>query len=93
MNTAVQLPKERVELLAPADVEAYLLAHGWEEDRSGSSAQGGMFRCGSDQDVTALVPRDRGLLDYAVRVGDVLHTLAVLEQRPIWEMLEALLAQ
>jgi hypothetical protein len=93
MNTAIQLPKERVALLDPSDIEGYLLTHGWEEDPSGSPAQVGRFRYGPDPRVTALVPRDRGFLDYAVRLGDVLHTLAVLERRPIWEVLETLLAR
>jgi hypothetical protein len=93
MNTSVQLPKERVELLEAADVEAYLLAHGWEEEPSDSAAKVGTFRYGPDREITVLVPRDRAFGDYALRVGDVLQTLAVLQQRPIWEVLEALLAQ
>jgi hypothetical protein len=63
------------------------------EDRSGSTAQVGTFRYGSGSKATVRVPRDRGFLDYALRVGDVLHTLAVLERRPSWEVLEALLAR
>jgi hypothetical protein len=93
MNTAIQLPKERVDLLAPADLEDYLLGHGWHEDGSGSAVHVGKFRYDADPEVAVLVPRDRAFVDYAVRVGDVLQTLAVLERRPIWEILEALLAQ
>jgi hypothetical protein len=93
MNPTVQLPKERVALLDPSDVEAYLLSHGWEEDRSSPAGQVGTFRYVPDREVTALVPRDRGFRDYTLRVGDVLHTLAVLERRPIWEVLETLVAR
>jgi hypothetical protein len=93
MKTVFQLPKGRVELLEPADVQTYLLAHGWEEEPSGSPAPVGTYRYGPDREVTVLVPRDRAFGDYALRIGDVLHTLAVLANRPIWEMLDALLAQ
>ena len=93
MNTAIQLPKEQVALLDPLDVEHYLVTHGWEEDPGGSAAQVGTFRYGLEPKATVLVPRDRSFLDYAVRLGDILHTLAVLERRPIWEVLETLLAR
>jgi hypothetical protein len=93
MNPAVQLPKERVALLDPSDIEAYLLGHGWEEDRSGPAGQVGTFRYGSDREVMVRVPRDRGFRDYALRVGDVLHTLAILERRPIRDVLETPVAR
>lgn len=93
MSPTVQLPKERVALLDPADIEGYLRTHGWVEDRGGSTAQVGRFQYGPDGDVTVRVPRDRGFLDYAMRVGDVLHTLAVVEHRPSWEVLETLLTR
>jgi hypothetical protein len=92
MNPTLRLPRERVAALQPADLEAYLLAHGWEEDDAASSAQAGAFRYRRQPDVTVLVPRDRDVLDYAVRVGDVLQTLAVVERRPAWEVLDNLSA-
>jgi hypothetical protein len=88
MNPTLRLPRERVAALQPADLETYLLAHGWEEDDAMSSAQVGRFRYRRQPDVTVRVPRDRDFLDYAVRVGDVLQTLAVVERRPAWEVLD-----
>jgi hypothetical protein len=70
-----------------------LLAHGWEEDDAASSAQVGAFRYRRQPDVAVLVPRNRDLLDYAVRIGDVLQTLAVVERRPAWEVLDNLSAR
>jgi hypothetical protein len=92
MTPALQLPKERVTLLDPGDVEAYLLVHNWEEDASTSSPTIAVFRYGPSSEVAVEVPRDRGFLDYALRVGDVLQTLAVVERRKVWEVLEDLLA-
>jgi hypothetical protein len=92
MNPTLRLPRERVAALLPADLEGYLLAHGWEEDGAASSAKVGVFRYLRQPDITALVPRDRHFLDYAVRVGDVLQTLAVVERRPTWEVLDYLSA-
>jgi hypothetical protein len=92
MTAALQLPKERVTLLDPADVETYLLSHDWQEVRALSSAQVGTFRYRPSPGVSVLVPRDRGFLDYALRVGDVLQALAVVERRKAWEVLEDLLA-
>jgi hypothetical protein len=90
MTPALQLPKERVALLDAADLEAYLLAHDWEEDATSSSAQVGTFRYRPSPEITVRLPRDRAFLDYALRVGDVLLTLAVVERRKAWEVLEDL---
>lgn len=93
MNSALRLPKERADALAPQDLETYLLTHQWEEDRSQSSAKVGAFHHRSVPEVSVLVPRDRRFLDYALRVGDVLETIAVMERRTAWEVLEDLTAR
>ncbi len=92
MTPASQLPKEQVALLAPADVEGYLLTHDWAENPAASSAKVGTFCYRPSPEVAVMVPQDRGFLDYALRVGDVLQTLAVVERRKVWEVLEDLLA-
>jgi hypothetical protein len=92
MTPAFQLPKERVSLLAPADIEAYLLSRDWQEDRPASSAQVGTFRYRPSPEIAVMVPRDRAFGDYALRVGDVLATLAVVERRKGWDVLEDLLS-
>jgi hypothetical protein len=92
MTAALQLSQERVTLLDPADVQRYLLTHDWDEDRIASSAKVGAFRYRPSPEITVLVPRDRKFSDYALRVGDLLQTLAVIERRKAWEVLEDLLA-
>jgi len=35
-----------------------------------------------------VLPRDKGFVDYALRLGEVLVTLATVEKKTAWEMLE-----
>jgi hypothetical protein len=93
MTPTLQLPKEQVALLDAADVEAYLLGHDWQEDPGASSSKVGTFRYRPSPEVVIRVPRDRAYLDYALRVGDVLQALAVVERRKAWEVMEDLLAR
>jgi hypothetical protein len=93
MNPTLRLPKERVLALDPADLEAYLLAHGWEADRRASSADVGVYRIPADPAAEILLPRDRGFVDYALRVGELLQALAAVERRTAWEVLEDFLAR
>jgi hypothetical protein len=86
MNSALRLPKERAEALSPQDLEGYLLTHGWKEDTAASTKKVGEFRHRTVPEATVRVPRDRRFLDYALRVGDVLEAIAVIERRPAWEV-------
>src|SRR5262249_49885100 len=92
MNPTLRLPKERLLALDPADVEAYLLARGWEADRKASSAEAGVCHLPADPEAEILLPRDRGFVDYALRLSEVLQALASAERRTAWEVLEALSA-
>jgi hypothetical protein len=93
MNPTLQLPKERVHALDPADVEAYLSAQGWKVDRQRSSPDVSVYHHPADLEAEILVPLDKGFIDYALRVGEVLQALAALERRTAWEVLEDLSAQ
>ncbi len=93
MNRAFRLPKERLLALDPADVEAYLLARGWEADRKASSAEAGVYHLPADPEAEILLPRDRGFVDYALRLSEVLQALAAAERRTAWEVLEDLAAR
>jgi hypothetical protein len=93
MNRTLRLPRERVLALDPADVEAYLLARGWEADRKASSAEAGVYHLPADPDAEILLPRDPGFIDYALRMSEVLQALAAAERRTAWEVLEDLSAR
>jgi hypothetical protein len=90
MNPTLRLPKERVLALDPKDVEAYLLARGWEADSRASSPAVGVYHRPADTAAEVLVPRDRGFVDYALRLSEVLQAVATVERRTAWEVLEDL---
>jgi hypothetical protein len=93
MSPTHRLPKERVLALDPKDVEAYLLARGWEADPRASSPTAGIYRWPANAEVETRVPRDHGFVDYALRLSEVLQAVAAMEHRTAWEMLEDLLAR
>ncbi len=93
MNRTLRLPKDQVLALDPADIEAYLIARGWEADRKASSAVAGVYHLPSDPEAEILLPRDRGFADYALRLSEVLQALAGAERRTAWEVLEDLSAR
>lgn len=93
MNPTLRLPKERVLALDPADLQAYLLARGWKADRRASTPDAGVYHFPTDPAAEIVLPRDRGFVDYALRVGEVLQALAAVERRTAWEVLEDVLAR
>ncbi len=79
MKTVIRDPSA-VAILRPVEVMAYLRAKYWCE----REAQAGRFSAWvyeADETIEALVPLDSELPDFALRMGDVLHTLAAVEQR------------
>jgi hypothetical protein len=93
MSPALRLPRDRILALDPSDVEAYLLAHGWEPDRKASTPEAGVYHLPSDGQAEILLPRDKGFIDYALRVSEVLQAVAAAERRTAWEVLEDFTAQ
>jgi hypothetical protein len=69
-----------------------LRAQGWQERAEASSERIGVFRHPSSPEEEILVPRDRRFVDYALRVGEVLTAMAVVENRTAWEVLDELSA-
>ena len=66
-----------VAALRPTEVTAYLRASGWkQQDRRDTWAV-----WSKDEDVEVIVPLSRQLHDFALRMGDVLRTLSMIEQR------------
>src|SRR4051794_20673809 len=90
MNPTLRLPKERLLALDPADVEAYLLARGWEGCREASSPEVRVYRRSDDPEAEILLSPDRGFVDYALRLSEVLQALATAERCTAWEVLEDL---
>jgi hypothetical protein len=88
MSAGIQLPRDRVVALDVAKIEAYLAAHGWERDPKLSSPEAAIYHLRADPHVEVILPRDRNLVDYALRVSEVLQALAVAERRTAWEVLE-----
>jgi len=72
---------------SPADLAMYLRVHGWElHSRSDASAQ--WTKVVDGEEYEAVLPLDAGLRDYASRVLDVLHVLAVVEGRSELDILQ-----
>jgi hypothetical protein len=90
MNAGMLLPRERVVALDPAKIEAYLVTHGWERDADLSSPEAGIYHLAADPQAEVVLPRDKDLVDFALRVGEVLQAVAVAERRTAWEVLEQL---
>jgi hypothetical protein len=88
MSAGILLPRDRVVALDVAEIEAYLVAHGWERDPELSSREAAIYHLPADPRVEVILPRDKNLVDYALRVGEVLQALAVAERRTAWEVLE-----
>ena len=88
----LRLPKERVQALDPTALESHLRAHGFQERAEASTARVGVFRHPSGPDEDVLVPRDKRFVDYALRVGEVLTTLAVVGKQTAWQVLDELSA-
>ncbi len=90
MNSAFQLPRDRVSALEPATVEAHLLARGWEADPGAFSPEGGVYRHPSDPAAEILLPRDKSFIDFALRMAEAVQVLSVAERRKVWDVLDEL---
>jgi hypothetical protein len=89
----MQLPRDQVLALDPDCVEEYLQSHGWKADPRASSVEVGVYRSPADPEAEILLPRNRGFVDYALRLSEVIVTLGAAEHRKAWEVLEELGAQ
>jgi hypothetical protein len=67
----------------PLELAAYLRANGWRQEADIGGGKGSLWLLhrsdGSEYDVT--LPAKRDLADYALRMSEVLHTLAEVERR------------
>jgi hypothetical protein len=79
--------------LKPLEVASYLRVRGWRQEAEiGDKGSIWVFPAsgdGDEADITLPLRRDLG--DFALRMGDVLRTLAAVEQRPETEVLHDLM--
>lgn len=90
MSTAPRLSKEQVAALQPGDVTAYLQTRGWRPLSSEHEGSGTVFQHPSFRGVELLVPSDQRLGDYAVRMAEVIVSLARVEDRTATQVLREL---
>jgi hypothetical protein len=72
---------EAVRAIQSVDAALYLRAAGWKQQDAQSSRASIWLHTANGAEFEALVPMDRELRDYALRMGDLLQTLALFERR------------
>lgn len=87
MTATLKLPKEELSALRPEDVQLYLASRGWQKEATAPSAKATVYRFPQEPDAEIVLPRNRELADYALRMGDVAQMIAAVEQRPIREVI------
>lgn len=92
MSPAFKPPKDQVEALRPRDVQHYLVSRGWVADDEESSPVASIYRNPAVADVELILPIRRDLGDYILRMADILQALAIVEKRPVLEVLNDLSA-
>ena len=71
-----------LETIQPQQVMSYLDAHGWSERRQlGDKAVLWQYTSAADKRFEVLLPLDRGLLDFPLRMDQALYNIALAEQR------------
>jgi len=92
MSPTWKLPKDQIESLRPRDVQHYLTSRGWVVDERESMAIASVYRHPTLNDAEVLLPLDHNLADYKLRMADVAQALAIVERRPILQVLNDLSA-
>lgn len=90
MNTPTRLPRDQVVALRPGDVKLYLTSRGWAPEANGGHPKAVALHHPEHRGVELLVPMERTLGDYALRMADVVVALARLEDRPVAQILNDL---
>jgi hypothetical protein len=70
---------EAVSVIQPVYAALYLRANAWEQGATVAGRSSIWTRRCGDEEFEALLPLDRGLADYALRMGDLLSVLAIAE--------------
>lgn len=75
---------DAVQAIMPADAALYLRAAGWTRQQSDAppGRASAWLRTVDNEEFEALLPMDRELRDYAMRMGELLCVLSAAEKRP-----------
>ena len=92
MSPTLKLPRDRIEALRPRDVQHYLASRGWTPVEEESTPIASIHRHPTMGNAEVIVPLRRELADYALRMADIAQALAIVEQRPVLEVLSDLSA-
>ncbi len=85
---------ETLKTIEPDQLAAYLLAHGWYEDRPFlENATVWLYKGDEAGEFEILLPVRRELGDYAARISDAIKTLEVVEKRSQLDILSELLTK
>ena len=90
MNLLWKLPRNQVESLRIRDVQSYLTSRAWTVVEDETTPLASVYRNPKHHDAEVLLPLDEDLLDYALRMADIVQTLAVVEKRGPFEVLDEL---
>ncbi len=90
MNFTRRMERDQFEMLRPQDVGHYLTSRDWEIAEDESSQRVAIYRHRAIAGIEIVLPIRRDLGDYALRMSDLVQTLASLEDRPIVEILNDL---
>jgi hypothetical protein len=79
MKASIQDP-QALQALSPLDIAAYLRTRGWQEVQADPRASRWILRR-KKEEFEVLLPLDRQLRDYSLRISELLASLAAVEQR------------
>ena len=90
MNTPSRLPRDQMLALRPGDVKLYLTSQGWIPQATNGSNRRLSLHHPQHRGVELLLPMERTLGDFALRMGEVVVGLAQIEDRPVGQVLNDL---
>jgi hypothetical protein len=77
---------EAVRSIPPMDAALYLRSRGWSMQSDQTDLRSVWLRTVGNDKFEALLPMDRELRDYALRMGELLGVLAIAEGRSQWQV-------
>lgn len=89
MNAVVR-DRDALTALLPLNAAAYLRTHGWQEAHSEAGRYAIWLLNDGERTLEVLLPLNREFDDYAIRVSEMLATLAEAEQRSQSEILQGI---
>ncbi len=92
-DNSLDISKQEIDSIKPQRVIDYLNSNGWIETRKISDGIASIWsQAKSNREFSLLLPLDREVSDFFMRMKEVLETLAYFENRPAPEILKNLLS-